>query len=331
MDTAEPRCISFGGMSVDAHVVAEALRVVRPAAIDAAILAAEQKSTAHDDLFRALELDLKAARYEAEREGKRYEAVDSANRLVADELESRWNAALTRVHTLEQRLETERGQMKPRTTTRREDLIRLAEDLGRVWNDPKVEEKTRKRLLRSVINEIVVDLDEKNDLILVVHWAGGVHTDLRTARRRRGQNGTHTEKDLVEVVRVLARLGKDDFIAGILNKSGRTTGRGNRWSQERVKALRSHNQIVAYSKEVRCREGWMSLKDAAAHLTVSASALRRLAERNEVPSGHPLSNGPWIFRRDDFDKPATRSLVDSIRRRGAAHAVGQLSLGITTK
>jgi DNA invertase Pin-like site-specific DNA recombinase len=330
IDIGEPRCISFGGMLVDNRVVAEVLRVVRPAAIEAAILAAERASTAHDDLLRALELDLKAARYEADRAAQRYEAVDFQNRLVADELESRWNAALTRVHALEQRLETERAQMMPQTASNREDLLRLAEDLGRVWNDPKIEEKTKKRLLRSVINEIVVDLDEKNDLILIVHWAGGVHTELRTAKRRRGQNGRHTDKDLVEIVRMLARLGKDDFIAGTLNKNGRTTGTGKRWSQERVRALRSHHQIAVYSDEVRLREGWMSLNDAAAHLKISASALRRIAERDEIPSEHPLSNGPWIFRRDDLDKPAMRALVDSIKRRGAAHAVGQLNLEIST-
>jgi DNA invertase Pin-like site-specific DNA recombinase len=331
MDTAEPRCISFGGIQVDKYIVAEALRVVRPAAIDAAIVAAEKKNTAHDDFIKALELDLRASRYEAERAAKRYNAVDPENRLVADELESRWNAALARLHALEQRLQTERGKMKHESALDRENLIRLADDLHSVWNDRKVNDKTRKRLLRSLINEIIVDSDDKNDLIFVVHWVGGVHTELRVARHRRGQNVTHTDKNIVEVVRKLVRIGKDDFITGILNKNGLVTGKGNRWTQERVRALRIRNQISAYSNEVRLREGWMTLKDASAHLNISASALRRIAEQNKIPSEHPLSNGPWIFRRKDLDRPSTFSLIERIRVRGAAPLVGQLTLGITDK
>jgi DNA invertase Pin-like site-specific DNA recombinase len=170
MDTAEPRCISFGGTLVDRHIVAEALRVVQPAGIDAAVLAAEQKQSAQDDLLRALELDLKSARYEAARAEKRYESVDSENRLVADELESRWNASLTRVRALEQRLETERRQVQPQASVDREELARLAADLEQVWHDPKVDDRTKKRLLRSLIHEIVVDLDGENALILTLHW-----------------------------------------------------------------------------------------------------------------------------------------------------------------
>lgn len=332
MDTAEPRCISFGGMAVDQHVVAEALRVLQPAAIEAAVLAAERKRTTQDDLLRAIELELKAARYEAARAEKRYEAVDSDNRLVAEELEARWNTALNRVHELEQRLERERLQAAPATVADRKSMIDLARDLEHVWNSPNVEQRTRKRLLRSLLNEIVIDLDDDNHLILILHWSGGVHTDIQVTRRRRGQNGAHTDKDLVDVVRSLARIATDEFIAGALNKAGRTTGRGNRWNEQRVKSLRSHHQIERYCSQTKARAGWMSLKDAALHLQISASALRRLAERNEIPSEHPLPNGPWIFKRDHLDDAKTRSLVDGIRRgRGAASARSQLELGISTK
>ncbi len=329
MDTAEPRCISFGGTSVDEYVVGEALRVVQPAAIDAATLALRQRLQKHDELVRAIELDLKAARYEADRARKRYEAVDPENRLVADELESRWNAALDRVQMLVQRLEAE-CRPSQQAEVDKTSMLRLAEDLPRVWRDPRVDARTRKRLLRSLIHEIVVEVHEGHVLVLVLHWVGGVHTELRVTLRRRGQSGSHTEKDLVEVVRMLAEIGKDDFIAGILNKNGRTTGRGNRWSELRVRSLRSHNAIPVYSDEARLREGWMSLKQAAAHVKISASALRHAAERGEVPVQHPLAKGPWIFRRADLERPETRALIEAIRRRGAVPDGRQLGLGIST-
>jgi len=256
--------------------------------------------------------------------------VDPENRLVADELASRWNLALARMQSLEQRLEIESRQSQPQVAADSASMLGLAEDLERVWNDPKVDTKTRKRLLRTLIQEIVVDVVEPHVLLLVVHWVGGVHSELRVTLRRRGQSGAHTEKDLIEVVRMLAKIGKDDFIAGILNKNGRTTGRGNRWSELRVRGMRSHNAIPPYSDEARLREGWMSLKHAAAHLKISASALRHAAERSEIPFQHPLARGPWIFRRADLDKPETRTIIEAIRRRGAVPDARQLSLEITT-
>jgi len=330
METREPRCISFGGLEVDARVVAETLRVVQPAAIDAALLAAERGRAAQDEVVHALELDLKAARYEAERARQRYDAVDPANRLVADELESRWNRALARVRALEQRLDREAQQAPPRSAMDREGLLRLAEDLARTWNDPKVDAKTKKRVLRCVIHEIVVDVDDAiPELILVVHWVGGVHTELRVGKRRRGQNGAQTAKDLVDAVRVLALVCDDDMIAGVLNKNGLRTGRGNRWTQERVRSVRSHYEIAAHGADPIQSARWMALKHAAAYTKLSASGLRHAAQRGAIPSQHPLPAGPWIFDRDVLDQPDARAVLERIRRHGGAvRSVDQLPLEI---
>jgi hypothetical protein len=56
--------------------------------------------------------------------------------------------------------------------------------------------RTRQRLVRALITEIVVDIDEAaGEIVLVIHWKGGVHTELRVPRRRRGENSTHTAKE----------------------------------------------------------------------------------------------------------------------------------------
>jgi hypothetical protein len=319
METREPRCISFGGQQVDACVVAETLRVVQPAAIDAAMLAADRGRAAQDDVVHALELDLKAARYEADRARQRYDAVDPANRLVADELESRWNSALARVRALEQRLVIEAQQAPPRSAIDREALFQLADDLGRAWNDPNVDAKTKKRVLRCVIHEIVVDVDDAiNEVILIVHWVGGVHTELHVGKRRRGQTGVQTAKDLVDAVRVLALILDDDMIAGVLNKNGLKTARGNRWNKERVRSVRNHYEIAAHSSDPNQSARWMALKHAAVYAKLSPSALRRAAQCGEIASQHPLPAGPWIFERDVLDQPDARAVLDRIRTHGGA-------------
>lgn len=103
LDHGEPRCIGFGGLLVDEAIGRELLRVVQPAAIGAARLAREEQARKQDDVLAALDRDLEAARYVARRGQKQYDAADPENRLVADELERRWNQALQRVSDLEGR------------------------------------------------------------------------------------------------------------------------------------------------------------------------------------------------------------------------------------
>jgi len=191
-------------------------------------------------VLQAWTRDLEAARYVAQRAQRQYDATDPDNRLVADELERRWNQALQRVHDIEARIEQHRDRQPAVTVPTREEFAGLAADLEAVWHGPQADVRVKKRLLRTVIHEVMVDVDaEAGEVILLIHWQGGVHTELRIPRRRRGQNRAQTPKDLIEAVRVLARICSDDVLASTLNRNRLLTGRGNRWTRERVTALRT--------------------------------------------------------------------------------------------
>lgn len=269
LDNGEPRCIAFGGRLVDETMAKETLRVVQPGAVEAAV------------------------RYTAQRAQKQYDTTDPENRLVAGELERRWNQALERVQEIERRIDQHvrsRGQV---TIPSREEFAGLAADLEAVWDDPDADVRLKKRIVRALIQEIVVDVDrEAGEIILIIHWKGGVHTELRLPRRRRGQNSSQTSREIVEAVRVLARIFSDDQLAGALNRSGLRTGRGNRWTRERVISLRSHHQIPAYSTARREAEGWMNLTETAEVLGVSARTLRLAVERGEIEAEHPPRRRP---------------------------------------
>ena len=143
-----------------------------------------------------------------------------------------------------------------------------------MWNSASTDARLKKRIARTLIQEVIADLDrDQGRLILVVHWRGGIHTELRLPHRRRGQNGAQTSKDVVEAVTILARVCSDELIAGILTRSGLRTGRGNRWTKERVTSLRTYNEIPRYTAERRQAEGWMNLTQAA-----DLSRIPKLAE-----------------------------------------------------
>jgi hypothetical protein len=307
---------------VDDAIAKEILRVVQPAAIDAAVVASEAAAHHQDAVLNAWTRELEAARYATRRAQKQYDATDPENRLVADELERRWNHALQRVREIEERIDQHVHARRQDVVPSREAFENLAADLEAVWRSPHADVRLKKRLLRTLIHEIVVDVDaEAGEVILVIHWKGGVHTELRLPRRRRGQSRTHTSRDIVEAVRVLARICPDDLLANVLNRNGLLTGRGNRWTRERVVSLRTHHNIPCYDSDRRASEGWMNLNEAASVLRISARTLRLAVERGEIEAIHPLPDGPWIFQRGALEAPTAVALVARARDRTHRAAV----------
>jgi DNA invertase Pin-like site-specific DNA recombinase len=314
LDNGEPRCIAFGGLRVDDAIGAEVLRVVEPGALEAAILASSDEARRRDEVLEALQRDLEAARYAANRARKQYDATDPENRLVAAELEQRWNRALERVKELEERIARHGAQALQGPPPRLEDFETLAEDLEVLWQDPDTDASLRKRIVRALIKEVVADVDgEAGEIVLVIHWMGGVHSELRLPRRRRGQRNS-TSKETVEAVRLLTRICNDDLIAGLLNRNGLRTGPGNRWTRERVTSLRSYNKIPCHCPERQRAEGWMNLTQAAAMLGVSQKTLRLAVERGEIEAEHPLADGPWLFNRSALQSQAADRIVEQARR-----------------
>jgi DNA invertase Pin-like site-specific DNA recombinase len=311
LDHGEPRCVAFGDIPVDDAIAREVLRVVQPAAVEAAIVASEQAARQQDEVVAALQRDLEAARYAALRAQRQYDATDPENRLVAGELEQRWNLALHRVQELEARIASHtagRGPEQPPPT--REAFAELATRLEAIWHDPGTDVRLKKRIVRTLLQEVLVDVDSTAGMItLVLHWAGGVHTELRVPRRRRGQHRGQTPPAIVDAIASLARICPDKLIAGILNRNGLQTGQGNRWTQERVTALRSHHQIACYNRETRVAQGWLNLTEAAAVVGLSPRTLRLAVERGESPAEHPLPEGPWIFQQTTLGTDAVKALV----------------------
>jgi DNA invertase Pin-like site-specific DNA recombinase len=301
LDNGEPRCISFGGLSVDEAVSREILRVVRPCAVEAAVLAVTEENSRRGVLVDALLLELKGARYAAERAWRQYDAIDPENRLVADELERRWNTALEKVRQSEAMVEQAQAR-PPDVSPSADGLTDLKRQLERAWDDPATDVRLKKRILRSLVEQIVIDADEEaSELELVIHWKGGIHSTLRVRRRRRGQSAAHTSPDTVDAIRVLARVCTDEVIASSLNRNGLLTGRGNRWTRERVTSLRSKRKIPRHTAEGQHEAGWLKLGEAAEYAGVSTKTLRRAVDRGVVDALHPLPSGPWIFARRDLD------------------------------
>ena len=300
-------------------------KAVQPAAVEAAVKASEEESRRQDEVLDALRRDLEAARYSAQRAQRQFDAADPENRLVVDELEYRWNQALERVREIELRITAHTSGHAATDRPSQEEFEELAKNLEAVWCDRGADVRLKKRIVRTLIEEVVVDVDAAaGEIILIIHWKGGVHTELRLPRRKRGGNNQQAPKVLIDAVRVLARICSDDLIAGILNRNGMLTGRGNRWTRERVTALRSHHRIPVFGSDLA--ENWLNLTKAAAFLGVSPRTVRLAVERGQIAAEHPLPDGPWVFCKQILESDAAIQLVQRIRGEQPAIPIDQQSV-----
>ena len=311
-------CLSFGGLALERAVEDAVFAVVAPGAIDAAVTAAADARTQQTERQSHAQLALEQLRYEAERARRQYDAVDPANRLVAAELERRWNVALDAVSAQERHV-TGLATVAAAPSVDVAALRALAEDLPRVWHDPRSDARLKKRLVRTLIDELLVDVSpDESRLQVIVRWAGGQHSALDVRKKRKGQHRYCTSEDVVTVVRALVRVLPDHQIAAVLNRLGYTTGRGNTWNATRIVTLRHTQDLPVFDPTSAARDGWCTQEQAAARLEVSHTVIRTLITSGVLPAEQVIATAPWIIRIMDLDTPAVRTYVDQVhhRRRG---------------
>lgn len=305
-------CLSFGGMRLDEAVGKEVLKVVEPLAVDASIKAIEELNKGIEEEKKLIELELQSAEYEAERAYRQYNKVDPENRLVSARLENKWNRCLERTEEVRKRLSEKIKPISPLRAEEKKELLNLSSDLPKLWNSSSTTNEMRKRIARTVIKEIMCDVDENNSLILLdIHWEGGNHTCLEVRKNRTGEHRNCTEKSVVQIVKDLSLILSDKAIAPILNRLKLKTGAGNNWTRDRVRSLRNQHGIKPFSK-VEKKE-FITLQDAAEKLGVCAQSVRSLIGRQVINARQAVSCAPWIIRKEELEKEDVKVAVSRIK------------------
>jgi DNA invertase Pin-like site-specific DNA recombinase len=310
----ESTCVSFGGLRVDAAVSNEVLQAVSGNALQAALEAAEQMQQKRQDLRKAIELELEQARYEARLAARRYESVDPDQRLVAAELEARWNTALQKTKELESKLQEFDDQSQSAPPPNKEVLLSLAQDLPALWNSPSTDKRLKQRIVRILIREIVADVDDKSrEVVLVIHWAGGRHSELRVKKSESGRSRRCTDPEAIEVLRQMAGKFSDQQIAATLNRLRLRTGVGNSWNGMRVRSARSYYQLPAFAPNHQ--PGEVTLQVAARRLNVSQSIVRRMIEEKILPARQVVLCAPWQIPVEALESETIRKEATNIKHR----------------
>ena len=225
------------------------IAALTPAGVKAALRAAEMLEADHDAALAQWRLQVERAHYEAERAERRYRQVEPEHRLVARGLERDWETALGALAEAEAELAL-RERQRPRTLTpeEREQLLALGSDLGRVWSAPTTTDRDRKQLLRCLIEEVIVDVSrEERRATVTLRWRGGALTELAIPLPK-PQPAIRTDEDTIALIERLAFHYDDGRIAGILNRQGRRSARGERFTKIIVGGLRRYRNIPGTSR-----------------------------------------------------------------------------------
>jgi DNA invertase Pin-like site-specific DNA recombinase len=295
-------CLSVGGVQLDQAVAGAFLAALTPAGLQAAVAAAERLEADHDAALGQWRLEVERARYQAIKAERRYLAVDPDNRLVARGLERDWEAKLAALAAAESELAS-RERRRPRTLTaaERAAIGALGGDVARVWSAPTTTDRDRKELLRTLLEEVIVNVDrDAAQAHLTMRWRGGAISQLDVALPRSHPPKLRTSEDTIALVRRLAAHYPDAQIAGILNRQGRRSARGQRFTASIVQSLRHHWGIPRSQSPAEPPQGELvTITKAAEFLGVVPSTVHRWLADGFIAGEQPTPGAPWRIRVTD--------------------------------
>jgi hypothetical protein len=289
-----PRCIGFGGLRVDEKVAEVLLEAISPLGIEASLQSVQSCEAKHDELREHHVLALKQARYEAERIERQYAAVEPENRLVATEIEKRWEQALNRVAQCEKLLSSIPIQQYQPTQEDKIFLLNLGKRLDKLWYSENTPITFKKQIARALIEEVIADIENDN-VKLIIHWQGGTHTKLNAKKNKKGHHRFVTSEETTNLIEKLARYLTDPDIASLLTRLGKKTATGLTWNESRIRAFRDDHDIAVYRKNEHHERGELLLAEASERLEMPTHAVIRLIKNKYLPAKQVCKSAPWVI------------------------------------
>lgn len=296
-------CLNVGGMVIEQAVSNAFIEAITPAAIEAMKLSVEQLQSNHDAALSQWRLEVERARYEAERAQRRYQTVEPENRLVARGLETEWEKRLRDLASAEMELRR-REQQRPSTITPEQlkAIESLGSDIRQVWNATTTTDRDRKELLRTLLEEVVLNLKRAEGRAhLTLRWRGGAISLLDVpVPRFKPMGGPRTDEDTISLLRRLATLYPDEVIAGILNRQERKTATGERFTANQVGSLRRYRDIPRFQVSTTPPDGELvSIRKAAQILGMNTSSIHRWLADGFIAGEQITPGAPWQIRITD--------------------------------
>lgn len=294
-------CQSTGARRIDLAVASEFLKALAPARIEAIAEAVKLLQQERSQLAQHWALQVEKAEYEADRARRQYQAVEPENRLVARDLERRWNEKLEVLQEIRQQSEKQATFDAGISDGEIVRLQSLGKELRKVWDSSSTSIEDQKQLLRTLIDEVIIFVDrEACRANTTIVWHGATRTQLEVPLNKTGHHHRCASDEVVELVRHLSKYLPDRVLAETLNRQGRRTGQGNPFNRHRVASLRQSHGIPAYQPGSEDTDV-CNIAEAAKKLKVSTTTIHRWLKTGVLDGIQVCPGAPWLIRITDGD------------------------------
>lgn len=313
-DAGGKHCLGFGGRLVDLRFAEEILKIISPLGVQASLNALSELTEKEDARANALRRQLEQLDYEVQRAFEQYNEVDPRNRLVAAELERRWNAKLAEADNVRARLSESARQIPDISSDDRAKILSMGEAFEQLWHSDDCPGELRKKIARTIIKEIIAKDLDNHMLHFIIHWEGGVHTEF-TMEKPSTTTTYKTSLESLEIIKKMAVRYGDDQIASVLNQLGHSTGKGKRWNETNVATAR-HSYSIKGQRRATPNPDILSLTQAAKYCKVSHHTIEKLVQSGLLKFEQVLPRAPWEIHRCDLDAPPVADIIKHLHKTG---------------
>lgn len=307
-------CLGFGGARVDRRFGDEVVTVLSPLGVRASLEALERAGAEKTERDRVLRRQIEQLEYEAQRAFEQYDRVDARNRLVAADLERRWNDKLFELERARAQFSDAIDCNRQLSADDRSALLSFGERFSDVWHHSECPIEIKKQIVRTLVEGVVVNEDPPGRLSFVVHWKGGAHT-IFEMEKPNSKTAQRTAAEDLEIIRKMASRYDDAEVTRVLNKLGRRTGKGNRWTATAVKTAR-RNHGIEREPHAGCDSEILTMQAAARYTGTSDTTIKKLVDGGVLPMTQVTPFAPWEIRRADLDAESIRRILDRLKRTG---------------
>lgn len=312
-----PVCQCLRAAPIDAQVAAAFLEAVAPAEIDALSRARKAQLQADEALRHAEERQIQRLRYQATLAERQFNRVDPDNRLVAGELERRWEEALIELRRAEETL-ARRTNSAPAPSVGidprlRAKVVTLGQRLPALWADSTTRREHRKALLRCLIDKVVLRRSARDRAEVRIVWRGGATTELTVMMPVNVLTALPRHVEMEKRICELANTGLyDDEIARILTSEGhRSPWRGTEVLASTVRGIRLRHRIKTARQRTRWPPvpGCLTVAQLAERLRIPQKWIHTQLRRGAIRAMHEPS-GRYLFPDTEPAMQAVQKLRD---------------------
>jgi DNA invertase Pin-like site-specific DNA recombinase len=280
-------CQRIPGTTIDRAIGEVLVEMVSPMALEVALAVQQELSQRLEDSERLRAKQIERIRYEADLAKQRYMKVDPNNRLVADVLEAEWNERLRALVQAQDEFARQRERDRLRIDQeQRTQVLALATDFPRLWQDPRTPVRDRKRMVRLLIEDVT--LTRKEDIIVGVRFRGGTTVTLTPGVPRPACKLWQTPAEVVAHVDKLLADYTYGQIAAFLNAQGLRSGKDKAFNAIRVGNIARDYGLK--SRYLRLRErGLLTMEEMAESLGVCTATVKRW-RRHGLLRGHAYND-----------------------------------------